>query len=358
MSKKVENSQESRRQTRALTRQSLSGVEMADNGGQIAGNSTYADSQRYPEQVTLNMIMDKLSSIELGQDSLRRTLESKMDRLRNELLANTDQKLQAMKTDIYTDISRLDVAYRQIRDDLEHIQNTPIQHAENRPYTGNPVDDVSTTVIAYNLPRAPAEDGADGDTLDDVVASLLNAISTDTNVFRSIQTSRLQNPRQGNVGLVKIALETTAQKIALLRAKRQLKSHDDYNNVYIKSSKTHAERLIETNARTIIQQIPNGKDFRITASGRIVKRNDRPHSTRDSTPSSSENHDRGGARTRRSGLTRIISTEHTRSPVRASNSGSLPTIEDARDGHSTPARNNDITANETHLDPSPPTANH
>ena len=50
-----------------------------------------------------------------------------------------------------------------------------------------------------------------------------------------------------------------------------LKDSDMYKDVYIKSSKTHAERtrLIELNARTLLNQIPQGKNFRVDASGRI-----------------------------------------------------------------------------------------
>jgi hypothetical protein len=54
---------------------------------------------------------------------------------------------------------------------------------------------------------------------------------------------------------------------------------ENYKNVYIKSSKSHAERLIELNARTLLSQLPQGKNFRVDANGRIRSRQEGPNMT-------------------------------------------------------------------------------
>jgi hypothetical protein len=39
--------------------------------------------------------------------------------------------------------------------------------------------------------------------------------------------------------------------------------------VYVKSSRSHAERLIELNAKALVRGLPEGHNLRVDASGRI-----------------------------------------------------------------------------------------
>ena len=55
------------------------------------------------------------------------------------------------------------------------------------------------------------------------------------------------------------------------RNKSQLKEVQGFERVFLRSSKTHAERLMDVNFRTILSEIPRGNTFRITGNGRIVK---------------------------------------------------------------------------------------
>ena len=60
------------------------------------------------------------------------------------------------------------------------------------------------------------------------------------NVVRVIQAVRLPRRQEGMPAVVKIAFENDEQKIKVLRAKYRLKA---FSRVYLRSSKTHAERL-------------------------------------------------------------------------------------------------------------------
>lgn len=40
----------------------------------------------------------------------------------------------------------------------------------------------------------------------------------------------------------------------------------------IRGSKSHTERILELNTRTLLNELPNGNQFRITSNGRIVKK--------------------------------------------------------------------------------------
>ena len=84
---------------------------------------------------------------------------------------------------------------------------------------------------------------------------------------------------ESEIPLLEIAFEMVDQKIGILRAKRKLSESTRYKKVYLRSSKTHTECLLEFNAKSLLSEIPNGNTYRVTANGRIVKKD---NSTRNS----------------------------------------------------------------------------
>ena len=84
-----------------------------------------------------------------------------------------------------------------------------------------------------------------------------------------------RSTRYGNVakpGLVKIQVPTVDDKIKILREKKKLNNSPDFSCVYLRSSKSHTDRLMDQNFRTILDLIPTGKDYRLTGNGRLVKK--------------------------------------------------------------------------------------
>ena len=73
----------------------------------------------------------------------------------------------------------------------------------------------------------------------------------------------------GKPPLLKIAFESVEQKVEVLRVKKNLSNSSD---VYLRSSKAHTERILELNAKTLLSQMPNGNQFRVTGDRRIVKK--------------------------------------------------------------------------------------
>ena len=73
------------------------------------------------------------------------------------------------------------------------------------------------------------------------------------------------------IPLVKIAVENTEQKIKILRARFKLATSNDFKRVRIWGSKSHAERLVESNFNTLLGAMPELKpNFRITNHGKVV----------------------------------------------------------------------------------------
>lgn len=79
-------------------------------------------------------------------------------------------------------------------------------------------------------------------------------------------------PKGRGPGVVKVEMESTQDKVAVLRLKRELKDNETYDNVYVRSAKSHTERLAELNFRALLGAIPAGNNFFIAANGRVVKR--------------------------------------------------------------------------------------
>ena len=110
----------------------------------------------------------------------------------------------------------------------------------------------------------------------DLITALGQAVSSSVEVTGAVRlTARYTN----RPGIVKISFRTLAEKISVLRNKMTLKDSGTYSRVYLKSSKSHAERLIELNARAILRELPQGSNLRLDANGRIKRRPAPPEDT-------------------------------------------------------------------------------
>lgn len=93
----------------------------------------------------------------------------------------------------------------------------------------------------------------------------------------NMQVTRAQrlNSRNGKAGIIKIELKSKEDKLLVLRSKSNLKD-TGYRGVYIRSSMSHTDRIMQQNFQIILNEIPNGEKFRITANGKVVKKDDNP----------------------------------------------------------------------------------
>jgi len=116
----------------------------------------------------------------------------------------------------------------------------------------------------------PYEDGED---VLQKARDLIVALGEETNSSVSVTAARRLTAYYDKPGLVKISFRSLTEKVSVLRKKMVLRHNDTYKKVYLKSSKSHAERLIELNARALLRNLPDGKKFRVDANGRIRQRN-------------------------------------------------------------------------------------
>lgn len=101
-----------------------------------------------------------------------------------------------------------------------------------------------------------------------IASELVNSINESVNV---VAASRLKSRGKGKPGLVKISMSNLEKKKLVLIEKRKLRQTEQYKSVFLRGSKSHTDRILELNARTLLNELSNGCQFRITSNGQIVK---------------------------------------------------------------------------------------
>lgn len=246
-------------------------------------NPAKTDVNAYANDVNdkFEQVLSAVKEIKISQDNLSKKLDSKLDKLKNELTASIDGKISKLRDDIIIDMNRESARIDQLFKTIQSMQGR-IDTLEGAPthqaYGPSPTDDndryhgyssagladPDVCVIVTGLVDQQGEDILQR--AKELVAALGEEV---TSAVQVTGATRLRAKLQGRSGPVKISFRSLNEKVRVLRKKTVLKDSDMYKDVYIKSSKSHAERLIELNARTLLNQIPQGKNFRVDASGRI-----------------------------------------------------------------------------------------
>ena len=86
-----------------------------------------------------------------------------------------------------------------------------------------------------------------------------------------VAAERLRQKYRNRPGLVKLSFEKVEQKVLELRNKYKLKDNDTFKRVFLEGAKSHVERLLAINARTILRELPQGRSYRISGNGRILR---------------------------------------------------------------------------------------
>ncbi len=86
-----------------------------------------------------------------------------------------------------------------------------------------------------------------------------------------VRAMRIPSRSANKPGIVKIEVDTEQNKVKLLRKKTKLSESDNYRNIFLRSSKTHVERLLELNIHKLLDEIPYGhQKYRLTSNGKLV----------------------------------------------------------------------------------------
>ena len=231
----------------------------------------------------IDLLVSSVNEIKIGQESLRKTLDSKIDKLRNDLLINIDQKVKHVRDEMTLELGRETARIDSLVNNINDLQSkvTGIEHScgslkdsitnDKSRYTHpnpNPLSDPDLTIIASGIPYTESEEILSK--AKSLIAALGCSVSDNVTVTAA---ARLPSRIPNKPGYVKISFQSLDEKVSVLRNKMKLKDSEQYSQIFLKSSKSHAERLIEQNTRAILRELPHGRNFRLDANGRVKQRN-------------------------------------------------------------------------------------
>lgn len=173
-------------------------------------------------------------------DKLCESMEKMMAESQNVVLKEIEKATKDMKTNLDTEVEILCARMENIEQKLSE------KEAKKKSF------DPDVSLIVVGLPHSEGED------LMAKVKDLLHVgLGCDTALC-----------------LVKVELSSAREKVAVLHRKSELK--DSFKDVYVSSAKSHGERMMELNFRTLIRETAVGRDFYLAANGRMAKRTQSP----------------------------------------------------------------------------------
>ena len=208
------------------------------------------------------MLDEKLKAM---NSTLEKNFNKKVDNLRDSLTKIVMENTAALKQEMETKT-------KQIQDNMDMDIGLMVTRLERLEGSAQSAADMKRSKfdidVSITVAGLPFEDGEEA--TERVKRLLTDVLKCDP--MPSIVNAERLKPRGSGPGLIKAELGSTEEKVAVLRRKQRLREEEGYSRVYIHSAKSHAERLIELNFRTLLREIPKGKDFYMTGNGRLVKR--------------------------------------------------------------------------------------
>ena len=251
-------------ETRGRQLRSTEKKDLADlNGLEMSGKSK-ENAQLLDEMKKLNCKIDNMTdNMRKMQDAFEKQIEKKIDRIESSLKKSITDNHTAIRADLEKhgrDIKdTLDIEVGRLQSRMDALEGR-INSTGGLPKVRF---DPDVSIIVAGLPREAEENISEK-----VKMLLVNGLGVKVDIADAIRL----DGRGDQPGLVKIECISREEKIAILRQKNKLKDHPEYGKVYVRSAKSHTDRLIEINFKTLLREIPNGKDFFITGNGRLVRR--------------------------------------------------------------------------------------
>jgi hypothetical protein len=142
-----------------------------------------------------------------GQESLRKTFDSKIDKLRKDVSATIDDKIKAVKVDLQ--FACWDKRFADLEAELNSLKFISGLKQDKT------VNNCELTVIATNLSLRPRKQPLDD--AKDLISALGSDISSKVKIT---DASRCSDRNTGKPPLLKIAFDNLEQKIEVLRSKK------------------------------------------------------------------------------------------------------------------------------------------
>ncbi len=202
----------------------------------------------------------KLTTVEGNVDekieNLRKSMEEKIESLKVDLRKEVKQDFNAEMDSVKNDVGAIRAELDRAKEDIEKMSEMlKVPFHQDR------------SVVVYGL---PPEDELDDDELAEWLFEEVLGLTV-----KPCNVSRTKPRNEGQCGVLKIELDTTEDKIEVLRAKRKCEEYENLDQVIIKSCKGHIERVNRLNLKWILSQFKNGDKYTITSHGLIKPKGDK-----------------------------------------------------------------------------------
>ena len=173
---------------------------MAEQDANTSEFQSFSSSSKQSQDERIDKMMEILLSVKKGQESLQKTFDSKIERLRRDVLSTIDDKIKAVKVDVDLQFASLDNRIHE----LERAMNS--FSTDGMPMSDHTVNNCDVTVIVSNLRQRPGEIPLQA------AKELIRALGNDVFENTVITDAKRCNERnRGTPPVLKIAFENVEQ---------------------------------------------------------------------------------------------------------------------------------------------------
>ena len=234
-------------------------------------NKERAKSNEQNNAATNAVVLQEIRELNSKFDSFKLSIEqqinTKVDSLRDSVQLMIENNKTWLKEELTKKTTELQTKMQQELDNEVTLIIRRIEQMESKIDNGpgnarfNP--DVSIIVSGMRY--------VEGESPTNLVEELLSdGLQLNTHI---VAVERLAD-RGGRPGVIKVEFASLRDKISVLRKKQLLKDNSKYSRVFLRSAKSHAERLIELNFKTLLDELPCGRQFYIAGNGKLRRRPD------------------------------------------------------------------------------------
>ena len=231
-----------------------------------------------------NEIIAAIKALENSVKSDLASMEKEIRRVKEQVPKEVEKKMKAVTEGLTIEMAHLASKVESIEISVRDLSNdfaSKLALIENRVsalefHTAKPAPreayNLEDTLVVTGLPYSPDENVQEK--AKDLVQVHLGL--KECTVVRAKRTPW----RNNRPGIVKVQMGHLDEKIKVLKAKTKLKeAHSPafLRKVYIRSSKSHEQRLMELNLREIMGHMSCNGEYRFTGSGRLVKKKEEGH---------------------------------------------------------------------------------
>ena len=224
--------------------------------------------------LTLSDIMAAIGDLRDNQNSLRESMESRLDKIEKQFKKQIEQNMRNLRSDLSKDMETMNCRISELETKLCHMNTNAMGDALPE---GARDQNTSSKVklVIKNMPEFPDETS---ENLKERVSELLSKIDFNDVIYDVVRVTGYPSGTAASDEAaayssarplpVLFNVSTLEQRSNILRNKVRLKDMTEYAKVYLDIDKSRHERVVEANIRNIVKSIPT-LQFR---KGRVVNK--------------------------------------------------------------------------------------